>query len=267
METDFVEKITLFLSIAVGTPVALGAILDLAVGKKLRNLVAYYVFGFEDRPFREFESHAIAALLSPLMKDGRLAPLRIVIVFFVINEIFGRAFFGALTEIIGDLSLPEDVTGLQFGPTKTSKFFFLASTSIVFDWISLLIKKRIFVDRVVTFPMTIPWVATDLFLSSGAYWIVSYVILTVSFQLTSGWILAISQFFAIALASSALSASIISILQIFFLSVGVIFRSILVLTRVNRIFMMHTEFIGAPFTFCGFFFGVILATIKLISVG
>ena len=110
-------------------------------------------------------------------------------------------------------------------------------------------------------------VATDLFLSSGAYWIVSYVILTVSFQLTSGWILAISQFFAIALASSALSASIISILQIFFLSVGVIFRSILVLTRVNRIFMMHTEFIGAPFTFCGFFFGVILATIKLISVG
>ena len=236
-----------------------GGLLDQFLSDRVRDDVAEYVFGFKTKSFKDFERNAISALLSLFFKDGKLRYVRFIVLFFIANELIGAFFYGIFSEVIPEMVLREDMLDNGAVPLKNSIYIITANISLIFDYLSLILTKRIFLDRKVYFPMSAFWIFVDLFFSSGIYWIAAYIVLTASSQLASGWLLPTSQLFAISLATSALSASLISLLQVFVLIFGSLLRLIMIITRINRIFALHSNAIILPFTSIGIFFTILFA--------
>jgi len=246
------------------TITGLFTLLDLFVEKDAKAKVAEYVFGFGNANLAGFEYNTINALLSPLKVDGRVSYKRVLfrysgviailitaISFFSLfllpepeeaESIFRRTFNVIVNiPIMVLIFWPFDCWSLWV----TNKVFSEKKSSSLFSFIG-----RVLIDVLITLmPLVIA--------SIGLYFLFNPIVLIPedTSELTiaawiSTWAFAFIFF-------NVIGSLLVTAVQLLTLTLGVLLRTVLRLTKLNQHVAMVSSVHEFPFTFIGLVMGVI----------
>ncbi len=239
----------------IGAPVTIGALLDQMVDPRHRDYIAEFLFGFRNRSFREFESKVIAGLLSVFMREDRLSVRKVLIYSLLSSLVVCIAFAVYLNGLEGDVAMN------LFGVAVVSSLM-LGLMSAPFDYASLWITKRIFLEMRPEFPMTIPAILADIILSCIPY--LFGLAAWVLFTRGGIEIFFIGQLFELAwvgIGVSIFNSILISIVQIVILVFASAVRLLMLLASLSGALAVRSQLLRMPFAFIALIFGFMLLLI------
>ena len=225
------------------------SIIDVTVGKKFKNSISEFIFGFHNLDFSTFEFNVINGLLSPFILDEKLSKRR-VIMFTIANSILLIIFFWGFffTSDSYKSNMFDESFGIGLFIVILSIVFVLFSTlCLPFDLFSIFITKRLFWKKknsvhiifikmildvlLSVFAVVIMWIAVAVFIEAGPFGLIMLL------QVQSVVILTLVYFITI--------------------FIGIVLRAFIVFTSLNRYTVLYTSLHESPFTFIGIIFGII----------
>lgn len=251
--------------VTIGSIAAFFGIFDLFATREQKARISNYIFGFEDVTLSEFESSCIRALLSPFMSGQSLRVIRVAIYSVLVALVLGGVVFYLAWRGSDD---PTGM-GLQQFAALIAIFMVLSVLMIPFDYLSLRITKFFFWDRQCCFPKSWAFILCDVVLSTSLLVVLTLALLfafnslgpiedglPMSDYATMDWFRAAVGIVTFASIASIFSAALISAIQFLAILLGMVFRSLLAATRINRIAALHSNVHEHPFVFLGLIVGV-----------
>lgn len=247
----------------------LAAIENLFLDRLTRHKIANYVFGFEDAQFKDFEKNATIAALKPFLnKKDTISFVRIA-VFSPVSLLFSLQCMALILYFSGNSPAvfvnPLDVYFRHYFDTIVMLGVLLFVTA-PFDYFSVWVTKRLFLDRWFGNKRFVSLFALDVFVSA----LPVILIFTTLYALSKGVFGAVwSQTWGLVLvfglgmmAMSSLSLLFVMFVQVFIVVAGMSIRGLCRAMRLNQPFAL-TPASERPLSFIGFLAGVLFAGVTI----
>ncbi|MCB2128198.1 MAG: hypothetical protein KDE03_03765 [Rhodobacteraceae bacterium] len=249
----------------IAATVSFFAIFDAFCSTEHKNRISWYIFGFGNTGFREFERNLITGLVNfilyqrPLIRFLRLYAISVALFFLTMCLVYyitakAPSVSGFFADFSGDYG-----KGLLI-------FLFFPLFSVPFDYFSYLVTDRIFVRK----QRKLRYYPALIFFDLVVSYLPFIFLLVVFSMLSSAKILdpdekfqlisAKTVFMLIFIGSLAGSISIIfvSVIQVLAMLTGLLARGLSGLLHVNQLVAMNSEVHRFPFAFIGLLFSLVL---------
>jgi len=253
----------------VGGCTAFFYLFDQLAEEKDKNTISWYLFGFFDVNFEQFDRSCISFILGLFRNRSNNFLLWRIFALSFISTSMSFCVLYYIFNIGAEESEARELTANLFfdlmdAPSGEVLFFiFIIGTislvSLPFDYISLRISSFIFEERTLVGWKLIFGIFIDAILSFSIFILPLYFIYfhsgifeTKSVNFSAPFLILMGTII------SSLSVLVFSIFQIILLFFGLIIRFFVIFTRLNRLTVIRSNSHKYPFTYIGILFGVFL---------